>query len=385
MDRTQARVEALISARVGMRIDGAVGARVQNGLIELAASRKVGLHDYVDLASANAEVFQELLDRVTVQETSFFRDDPQFRLLARLLPPYGSTGSIWSAACSNGQEAYSIAMVLKEQGFLDWRVIASDISTKAVARTRTGFYEDREMTGVCVDRKRRFFRRIRSGWEIDPEIRGVVDVSAHSLVKEALPFADRTCPIVFCRNVLIYLKQGETQSLMLRLSRAMPTGGYLFLGQSESLWHMDDLFEVETLDGCFVYKRPSDSTDSVKCEPLANRHVSSVRVPGPVVTAPEAAPLLPQVVEDAIEAGRMDEAVRLGRQVVFRSPDDPVSHWILGLSLEHAGDARAARRSFSAARAAIHRSSSKEFGHALEGYSLDAFIDLLDIKSGTVG
>jgi chemotaxis protein methyltransferase CheR len=368
-----------------MRIDGAVGARVQNGLGELAANRGVDLHGYVDLASVDDDVFQELLDRVTVQETSFFRDDSQFRLLARLLPTYGPTGSIWSAACSNGQEAYSIAMVLKEQGLLDWRVIATDISTKAVARTRAGFYEDREMTGVSVDRKRRFFRKIRSGWEIDPEIRRAVDVGAHSLVKDVLPFVDRTCPIVFCRNVLIYLGQGETQSLMLRLSKAMPAGGCLFLGQSESLWHMGDLFEVESLDGCFVYRRPPDSTESVNREPLATHRAVSARVPRSLATAPEAAPPLPQVVEDALEAGRMDEAVRLGRQVVFRSPDDPVSHWILGLSLEVAGDARAARRSFSAARAAIHRSSSMEFGHALEGYSLDAFIDLLDSKSGNVG
>src|SRR6185312_14086517 len=104
-----------------------------------------------DRLEHDADAFQSLLDRITVQETSFFRDPGQFTALASILTSIVEPVTIWSAGCANGQEAYSLAMTLAESGIEDWRVIASDISTSALSRTEEACYSERELRGLSPE------------------------------------------------------------------------------------------------------------------------------------------------------------------------------------------------------------------------------------------
>ena len=144
------------------------------------------------------------LDRVTVQETGFFRHPDQFAALAReVLPRLEGPVVVWSAGCANGQEAYSLAMELAAAGVPDWQVVATDISATAVARARDGRYSTAELAGLPAAH-RRWLRpsgacgkstalRHRSGRAGQPD--------------RPVPGGPGPLPVVFCRNVLIYLSR----------------------------------------------------------------------------------------------------------------------------------------------------------------------------------
>ena len=122
-------VAQLLARRVGLRLDHAIRARLVSAVRDEAARHELRIDAYVDVLTADADALQALLNRVTVQETSFFRDPGQFAALAaEVLPALRDSGApvrLWSAGCANGQEAYSLAMTLAESGIADWRVVAS--------------------------------------------------------------------------------------------------------------------------------------------------------------------------------------------------------------------------------------------------------------------
>ncbi len=129
-----ANAEALLRGRAGLGSDRTVRARLSRCLEEGAARLGLSLDDYLQRIAGDDAAFQELLDRVTVQHSYFFRDPNQFLALAELLgaaPP--GPGTIWCAASGNGQEAYSLAILLDECGRPDWRVLATDVSEPALA------------------------------------------------------------------------------------------------------------------------------------------------------------------------------------------------------------------------------------------------------------
>ena len=139
----------LLARRVGLRLDPAIRGRLARAVRDEATRNATDEASYVARLDADPDLLQQLLNRVTVQETSFFHDPGQFDALAtQVLPTLRDAGRpvrVWSAGSANGQEPYSLAMTLAESGVEDWRVIASDISTDALARTREGRYQEREL------------------------------------------------------------------------------------------------------------------------------------------------------------------------------------------------------------------------------------------------
>ena len=204
-----------------------------------------------------------VIEAMTTNETQWFRDLYPFAILKeRLFPELVQRGNhhvrIWSAACSSGQEPYSISMALEEfraQGRrLDAEIVGTDISPAMVAQARLARYGGSAINrGLALERRQRFFRQVEQDvWEARPEVRARVRIHAHNLLESfaALGRFD----LIFCRNVLIYFSAASREDILRRMCQQLQPGGYLIVGASESLArHADDL-EMVRSHGGVIYR-----------------------------------------------------------------------------------------------------------------------------------
>ncbi|HEX7168430.1 MAG TPA: protein-glutamate O-methyltransferase CheR [Acidimicrobiales bacterium] len=420
-ERALDEVGRLLSRRVGLRLDPAVRGRLARAV--RAEAERCGEDEaaYASRLEADPELLQHLLNRVTVQETSFFRDERQFAALAdHVLPRLAAEGGrvdVWSAGCSNGQEPYSLAMTLAESAIDDWRVIASDVSTDAVARTRAARYRERELRGLPDELRHRYLTRTPGAdeWSVVPELRDRVTVERHNHAADPPPFPPGRCRVVFCRNVLIYFGHDDVVAFLDRLAAHVPRTAFLFLGYSESLWQVTDRFQLVRLGDAFVYqpdraaRRDTGHTGlsglsglsggngggttapiASGTRPARTREPREPREPRPARPAVELErePVPPSGVGDvmaegeaALGAGDHATAVTAFRKATFLDPDNALAHLNLALALEVVGDEASARRAYAAARAALDRGDTAAVESTLEGYHLDDLIRLLDRKA----
>jgi chemotaxis methyl-accepting protein methylase len=194
--------ERLVAERAGIELGDGLRERLAAHLDEAARARGQTPARFAASLAGDPGAFQEVLDRVTVQETGFFRHPDQFAALAReILPGLEGPVVVWSAGCANGQEAYSLAMELAASGLPDWQVVATDISATAVARARTGRYSAAELAGL-PPAHRRWLRPAGDLWEIDPALRCRVRVERAGLTAQfpVEPAAARSCSAATCSS-----------------------------------------------------------------------------------------------------------------------------------------------------------------------------------------
>jgi chemotaxis protein methyltransferase CheR len=199
------------------------------------------------LRSGSGDLQSQVVDALTTNETSFFRDGhPWTALRDEILPDLierradRRTLTIWCAAASSGQEPYSLALLLQEhfaEQLDGWvvRIIATDISSTMLERCRTARYSQLEVNrGLPAAMLVRHFRRVGTQWELDPQVRSVVELRKLNLDQaqdwERLP----VCDLVLIRNVLIYFDQGTKAEILHRCADHLRPDGYLFLGSSET-------------------------------------------------------------------------------------------------------------------------------------------------------
>jgi chemotaxis methyl-accepting protein methylase len=415
-DRSFASAARLLAGRVGLRLDPAIRGRLSRALADEATHRGITVDEYAAMLEADAGALQALLDRVTVQETAWFRDPGQFAAFTGLLPTLPAPLTVWSAGCSNGQEPYSLAMVLDEAGRSDWRIVATDISTRALARTREARYAERELRGLSGARRERYLAPGAGGvFEVVPALRQRVAVQRHNLAADPPPFTPGACSVVFCRNVLIYFGHEDVSAFLSRLGRWLLPGHWLFVGYSESLWQVTSDFRLERLGDAFAYQRVDPAAVSAapprpassrqpptaarrreaanhggarpgRADPAARVEPKARRRPAPAAAtqASETADVraLLAAGEAASAAGDHTGAAALFRKAAYLDPDQPAAHLQLGLALEAAGDPAAARRAYRAARSALDRSGIAAVEAALEGFSPAEVGRFLDAKLG---
>jgi chemotaxis methyl-accepting protein methylase len=405
----------LLARKVGLRLDPAIRGRLTSSVHTEAAARGLDLDAYVEQLHDDPIVLQDLLNRVTVQETAFFRDPGQFEALATyVLPDLTPPVTVWSAGCANGQEPYSLAMTLAEGG-VDGTILATDVSTKAVGRTRRARYRTRELAGISEERRALYFSAAGEEWEVVAALRARVEVRHHNLVAEPPPVDPGQCQVVFCRNVLIYFEQREVLAFIEQLARWLAPDAWLFLGYSESLWQVTDRFALVRMGESFVYRQRSDRArlagvasgrrSTARRRPAAAPTNASPpgRPPRPPASASTTAPRPPRagapqasepvvpvaapspdvvelfaVGEEAVNRGDLAAAVVAFRKCAYLDPDQPIAHLHLGLALEASGDQAAARRAYLAAREALTRSDTGAVEAILEGYRVDELTRMLD-------
>lgn len=238
--------------------------RTKDYLIEGRLSRlmeETGCTSFAQLVSRaksdlNGSVKRRIIDEITTNETLFFRDSSPFELLRQKILPevidrrkrsaLAIPIRIWSAACSTGQEIYSIAMLLREMlGDLSRysiRLVGTDISDQAVARASLGIFSPLEATRGLTDAARdKSFVLHPGGWKIRDEIRSMVCFRKMNLMEDFSSLGK--FDIVFCRNVAIYFNEPDRISLFNRIEQRMENDGYLVVGAMESLSGICPQFE----------------------------------------------------------------------------------------------------------------------------------------------
>jgi len=213
---------------------------------------------------------RRIIDAITTNETLFFRDTAPFDLLRHKIVPevidrarHGTARiRIWSAACSTGQEIYSIAMLLKELlGDPDRygvRLLGTDISDEAVSRASRGWYNATEIGRGLSDALRdRYFVRARDGWQIRDEIRAMVSFKHMNLLADLTALG--RFDVIFCRNVAIYFTEPDKITLFRRIERVLEPNGYLVIGAMESLAGICPQFESKRHLRSVYYQVKPDS------------------------------------------------------------------------------------------------------------------------------
>jgi chemotaxis protein methyltransferase CheR len=214
------------------------------------------------LRSGDRQASDAVVDALTTNETSFFRDAHPFEVFARTLLPEaakrcGSVLNIWSAASSSGQEAYSLAMTV-----LDWlpthpgvqvKIIGTDISQTMVDRARAGRYSQLEVNrGLPAKHLVTYFDQAGRDWTLKPAVRAMTRFERGNLAQP--PVGVPQCDIVFLRNVLIYFDPPTKQAVLRNVRRALKPGGFLVLGGAESALTLDNAFQRLEVDKVVVYR-----------------------------------------------------------------------------------------------------------------------------------
>ena len=198
---------------------------------------------------ADASEVVQMINEITTNKTDFFREPQHFHhLVERILPALvaGRSGSsrplsFWSAACSTGEEVYTLAMVLESRpdrrAGLDYSILGSDISTNVLERARRGIYDDKLIAPIPTSLRRRFLLQSRdreSGLvRIVPALRAKARFVRMNLLE---PFQLGTAvDVIFCRNVFIYFNRRTQQEILHRFCARLAPGGFVFLGHSDSI------------------------------------------------------------------------------------------------------------------------------------------------------
>jgi chemotaxis protein methyltransferase CheR len=212
---------------------------------------------------------RELLDLVTIGETYFFRNKAQFDVLMRFVLPgiiqrKGDSGDkcirAWSAGCSRGDEAYSIAMAMMEvfPSFEEWRIsiLGTDINRTGLACSEEAAYGEKDIGHLLKEYVEKYFKSQGSTYLLRDDVKELVAFEYHNLARD--PYLHETMQnvdIIFCRNVIIYFDSQATQRVLENFYNCLAQDGYLFLGHTETLWQITDRFERVEFPQTFIYKK----------------------------------------------------------------------------------------------------------------------------------
>lgn len=240
---------SLVYARSGIRLHEGKQHLIRARLAKRMRHHGHGtLADYCDFLekSGDEDEITQVVDALTTNFTNFLREEDHFKFLVQTALPslLGSTQkqfSIWSAACSTGEEPYSIAFYLMEYyptlGGFDWRILATDISTKALSKGQQGIYQKERLSSMPAEWVRKYFQRGVNEWDGHYRVKTSLQERVHFEnlnLLEPYNFSD-TFQVIFCRNVMIYFDRPTQERLVKQLARHLTPNGYLLIGHAESL------------------------------------------------------------------------------------------------------------------------------------------------------
>jgi chemotaxis protein methyltransferase CheR len=213
------------------------------------------------LAKRNPEISLQVVEAMTTNETYFFRDPAQYETIRTVLLPrlkeerqVSRKLRFWSAASSTGQEAYSLAMMLVEDGFKDWdvQILGTDFSSKVVERAQSAVYQQIEVNrGLPISLLVKYFQRSGMEWKLSELVRRMArfqTIDLRNSMRTLGPF-----DMVFCRNVMIYFDNETKRNIMKQLHSTLFRGGWLLLGGAESAFGLDEWFDRTTIGKATVY------------------------------------------------------------------------------------------------------------------------------------
>jgi chemotaxis protein methyltransferase CheR len=405
-----------MNARIGVRPDAIHWGSSRTIMTQLSARVRAGeIGRILEQIETDSAFFNQLVDELTIRETYFFRDPGQFDVIGnQILPEIDSRHEAqhivrcWSAGCSTGEEAYSLAILLRRLGFADRsQVIGTDISLTALARARTARYGKWSLRGESASFVQPYLRDDGDSKVVHDAIRCRVNFSRLNLADANYPLSSAGIAdfdIILCRNVLIYFDERTIREVARRLFNSLGCGGWLLVGATDPILTDYAPFEVIPSPAGLLYRRPlSRQQQPVEMQEidatvplLEEAEVPRANSADQLATAREAfrrgdyaavvqltcedknqveACILhiralanlgdrqaAAVAEEALERhplysglyyllahirlleGDQFEAMSLLRKAIYLSPSLAVAHFMLGSLLKHSGDAAGARR-----------------------------------------
>lgn len=245
-----AHFRAAVRERTGISLEAGKDYLIETRLAPIAASsgRTSVSHLLQDLRSGRHPLSDAILEAMTTNETFFFRDATPFEHLRRLLSEAALKGGacrVWSAACSTGQEAYSLAMIWEDlprrSSSARLEIVASDISETCLRRARAGVYTSFEVKrGLSSAQLQGCFDAHPDGWVVKPHLRQAITWRHHNLLDR--PSALGRFDIILCRNVLIYFEPENRRRVLGNLAQASHPGACLIMGASETVLSVSDRY-----------------------------------------------------------------------------------------------------------------------------------------------
>lgn len=217
----------------------------------------VGYDKYVQSLKADKDMFDEFVNYITINVSEFYRNPDQWNLLDKeiipeLISKFGKSLKIWSAACSTGDEPYSLVMALSRHIPLNQiKIYATDLDKQVIAKAKVGLYNEKSIASVPDDLRKKYFTKVGPSYQISDEIKKRVEFKEHNLLRDAYP---SDYHMIVCRNVLIYFTEEAKDEVYKKFQKSLAKGGILFIGSTEQIInHRDVGFERKN---SFYYEKP---------------------------------------------------------------------------------------------------------------------------------
>lgn len=220
---------------------------------------KKGFQSFKDFAAAlekDQALLNETLDRMTINVSEFYRNYKRWEVLETAILPLIKTSrplKIWSAACSTGEEPYTLAMLLDQQkGLPGYQILATDIDEKALEKAKKGVYQERSLQEVPLSVKDRYFtQNANRSYEVKTEIKKNITFKKHNLLADRY---EQDFDLIVCRNVFIYFTESAKEELYLKMAHSLKKNGVLFVGSTEQIFNPEK-FGLVPADTFFYQKR----------------------------------------------------------------------------------------------------------------------------------
>ena len=220
----------------------------------ISKSECKGYDEYIRLLSSDKKQLDEFVEYITINVSEFYRNPEQWEILrSRIIPSlierFGTGLNIWSAACSTGDEPYSLVMALSEFIPLSKiRINATDISDEVIAKAKIGLYSAKSIENVPKKYKEEYFKANGPVYEISDKIKKCVTFKHHNLLSDP-----KNCHFIVCRNVLIYFTEEAKDEIFTKYYNSLSDGGVLFIGSTEQILKYRDI-GYKRLDSFFYEK-----------------------------------------------------------------------------------------------------------------------------------
>ena len=216
-----------------------------------------GYDKYVQGLKTDTDLFDEFINYITINVSEFYRNPEQWELMDKdvfpdLVKKYGKNLKIWSAACSTGDEPYSLVMALsKHMPLNNIKIFATDLDKQVIAKAKVGVYSEKSVLSVPAEMKKKYFTQVGPSYKIADEIKERVEFKEHNLLKDAYP---TDCHLIVCRNVLIYFTEEAKEEVFRKFCKSLVSGGVLFIGSTEQIINYKEIgYERKN---SFFYQKP---------------------------------------------------------------------------------------------------------------------------------
>lgn len=203
-----------------------------------------GYDKYVQTLKDDKAMFEEFVNYITINVSEFYRNPDQWKILDETIIPeliskFGKNLKVWSAACSTGDEPYSLVMALSKHIPLNQiKIYATDLDKQVIAKAKVGLYNEKSIVSVPDDFKKKYFTQVGPSYKISDEIKARVEFKEHNLLKDTYP---TDYHLIVCRNVLIYFTEEAKDEIFRKYSKSLCKGGILFIGSTEQIMNYKEV------------------------------------------------------------------------------------------------------------------------------------------------